>query len=347
MSKRKPTEFEQTKFLLVLNGYAYFQSLAAACELGLFTYLSEHPAQTLGAISEHLKLTPYATRVLLLSGCALNLLNRNERRGTYSNTSISEKYLVSSSPENLLPYIKQAHIIQEPGCRYFLQSLRDGTNIGLAEFPGSGKTLYEKIAGKLELERVFHEGMAQFTKQTNEVLKELKVLGRLKHLVDVGGGDGTNAIMLHKSFPNLQITVFDLPSVAKIAKKTVKREGLSSTIRIHAGDIFADPLPLDIDAVLFSHFLEIFSEERVKQLYKKVYEALPNNGKVISWTLSCNATETGTLQSAKSSIYFLAMASGEGMTYPAMDHEKWLLAAGFSSVRKSRKGEHALIIATK
>lgn len=344
MSNKRIPELEQMKFLLVLNGYAYFQSLAAACELGLFTYLSEHPAQTLETISEHLKITPYATRVLLLSGCALGLLNKNE---TYSNTSISEKYLVSSSPDNLLPFIRQANMIQEPGCRHFFESLKAGTNLGLKAFPGSGTTLYEKIAGQPQLERVFHEGMAQFTKQTNDVLKDLKVLGKLKHLVDVGGGDGTNAIMLHKFYPDLKITVFDLPSVAEIAKKKVSQENLSSKIDVQAGDIFVDSLPLNIDTVLFSHFLEIFSDEKIQQLYEKVYKALPKNGKLISWTLSCNASETGTLQSAKSSIYFLAVASGEGMTYPAKDHEKWLRVAGFSRVRTSRKGEHALIIATK
>jgi ubiquinone/menaquinone biosynthesis C-methylase UbiE len=347
MSNQRITELERTKFLLVLNGYAYFQALAAACELGLFTYLSEHPDQTLKSISRRLKITPYATRVLLLAGCALGLLNRDERNETHSNTPISEKYLVSTSPESLVPFIKQGFMIQEPGCRYFLESLKAGTNTGLKAFPGSGKTLYQKIAGNRELERVFHEGMAQFTKQTNEVLTNLKVLGGVKHLADVGGGDGTNAKMLHKAFPNLKITVFDLPSVAKIAKQTVSREKLSDTITVHPGDAFVDPLPSNIDAILFSHFLEIFSEEKIQQLYKKAYRALPENGKLIAWTLSCNATETGTLQSAKSSIYFLAVASGEGMTYPAQDHEKWLRAAGFSKVRRSRKGEHALIIATK
>ncbi len=347
MGNQRVTASARTKFLLVLNGYAYFQSLAAACELGLFTHLSEHPGQTLSDLSERLKITPHAARVLLLSGCALGLLKRDERRETYSNTPLSERYLVSSSPENLVPFIRQGYMIQEPGCRYFLESLKAGTNLGLKAFPGTGKTLYEKIAGRPELERVFHDGMAKFTKQTNDVLKELKVLGRLKHLVDVGGGSGTNAIMLHDSYPDLKITVFDLPSVARIAKKNVSREGLSRTIGVQAGDIFVDPLPSDIDGVLFSHFLEIFSEEKIRRLYEKAYRALPDGGKLIAWTLSCNATETGTLQSAKSSIYFLAVASGEGMTYPARDHEKWLRAAGFSKVRGSRKGEHALIVATK
>ena len=59
------------------------------------------------------------------------------------------------------------------------------------------------------------------------------------------------------------------------------------------------------------------------------------------------STTTGTLQSAKSSVYFLAVASGEGMTYPARDHERWLRAAGFFRVKATRKGEHALIVATK
>ena len=46
---------------------------------------------------------------------------------------------------------------------------------------------------------------------------------------------------------------------------------------------------------------------------KKAFEALPHAGRLFVWTIMANDSETGALQAAKSSIYFLCAASGEGM----------------------------------
>jgi hypothetical protein len=62
-----------------------------------------------------------------------------------------------------------------------------------------------------------------------------------------------------------------------------------------------------------------------------------------------NDMETQGLQAAKSSIYFLSTASGEGMAYPGTDHEKWLREAGFRSVKRYNVPaiDHGGIVATK
>jgi hypothetical protein len=62
-----------------------------------------------------------------------------------------------------------------------------------------------------------------------------------------------------------------------------------------------------------------------------------------------NDRETQGLQSAKSSIYFLSTASGEGMTYPGADHERWLRECGFRDVKRYNIPaiDHGGIVATK
>jgi hypothetical protein len=62
-----------------------------------------------------------------------------------------------------------------------------------------------------------------------------------------------------------------------------------------------------------------------------------------------NDSETGSLQAAKSSIYFLCAASGEGMAYPAKDHDEALRRAGFSAVRRYLAAEfdHGALIAVR
>jgi hypothetical protein len=60
-------------------------------------------------------------------------------------------------------------------------------------------------------------------------------------------------------------------------------------------------------------------------------------------------TISGGLQAAKSSLYFLAAASGQGMAYPAIDHEMIMKQIGFSIVSSEyfQEIDHGLIISTK
>jgi hypothetical protein len=60
--------------------------------------------------------------------------------------------------------------------------------------------------------------------------------------------------------------------------------------------------------------------------------------------------ESGPPRSALLSLYFLTLASGEGMVYPWKDYERWYRKAGFRTVRVHRIGDlmdHGIIIGIK
>jgi hypothetical protein len=101
--------------------------------------------------------------------------------------------------------------------------------------------------------------------------------------------------------------------------------------------------------VLFSHILEIFSPEKILILYAKAFSALPPEGKMFVWTIMANDSETAGLQAAKSSIYFLCTASGEGMAYPGREHEEAIRETGFRTVRRYSAAEtdHGALVAIK
>jgi hypothetical protein len=65
--------------------------------------------------------------------------------------------------------------------------------------------------------------------------------------------------------------------------------------------------------------------------------------------MMANDSETGGLQAAKSSIYFVSTASGQGMAYPGREHERWLNASGFSDITRydAREIDHGAIVAMK
>lgn len=343
------SDSEQAQFLRILNGYIYFEALAAGCDLDLFSLLEANPGATVDEISAALSLSQYSARVLLLACCAAELITRDADTGGYYNSGIASKVLTSGSASCMVPFVRFSHEIQAPCCHHLADSLREERNAGLDKvFPGAGRTLYERLAERPALEQMFHDAMGAYTRQSKQAVSAAEFAG-VEHLLDVGGGDGSNSIRLCQTHRSLRVTLLDKPSVCDIARKEVQKHGLTDRVQFRSMDIFHDPWPTGCDGILMSHLVEIFSVEKVRWLYRRAYEALPQGGQLFLWTLTADDLETGSIQAAKSSIYFLTTASGEGMAYPAKDHERWLTEAGFTTiVRKDvREIDHCAFVAMR
>jgi len=330
-----------------MNGYICSQTLVAACELDVFNYLSAHPGATQEGLARGLNLSPYCTRIVMLACCAVGVVRR-DKCGGYRNTTLAEKVLVSSSPCSMVPFIHFNHRVQERCSNHLAEALKQHRNAGLDEFPGAGSTLYERLVEYPELEALFQEAMGAYTRLAPKII-DLSEFSQVRHLLDVGGGDGSNAIGLCKRNPHLTVTILEKPTVVRITHECVRTAALAARIEILAADMFADPWPGGCDAILMSHLVEIFSPEKIRLLYQKALETLSPGGRLFVWTIMANDAETGALQAAKSSIYFLCAASGEGMAYPAREHEESLRWAGFSAVKTYPAAEvdHGALVATK
>jgi len=342
------TNTEWKQLCDVMNGYIYSQTLVTACDLDLFTHLSAHPGTTQEQLAHSLGLSPHCTRILMLACCAVGLVLRDSPDGGYRNSEIAGKVLVSGSPYSMLPFVQFNHRVQERCSGHFTQALKENRNAGLDEFPGGGSTIYERLAEYPDLENLFHDAMGAYTRLSPKIV-HLAEFSAVRHLLDVGGGDGTNAIALCKRFPDLNVTILEKPTVARITRESVAKAGLNGRITCVEGDMFLDAWPADCDAILFSHLVEIFSPARIRVLYKQAFATLPRAGQLFVWTIMANDSETGALQAAKSSIYFLCAASGEGMGYPARQHEESLRWAGFSTIKRYPAAEvdHGALVAVK
>lgn len=331
----------------IMNGYIYSQTLVTACDLQLFTYLSRNQGATREELRRNLELTEHCTRVLMLAACAVGLVRREES-GKYYNSDLAEKVLVAHSPQSMLPFVRFNYEVQQRGSRQFTRALKENRNAGLDEFPGSGETLYQRLAGYPELESLFQDAMGAYTRLSPKML-ELREFSEIGRLIDVGGGDGSNAIRLCRLFPQLQITILEIPTIVPIAREAVAHAGLTDRIRCEDGDMFTPRWPSGHDAAMLSHVVEIFSQEKIRCLYQTAYDSLPAKGKLFVWTIMANDSETAALQAAKSSIYFLCVASGEGMAYPAKEHERLMKAVGFKAVNtySAMEIDHGALIATK
>jgi hypothetical protein len=331
----------------VINAFIRTEVLTAACQLGLFDYLAAIESAAEAEIAKHFDLDLQAARILLM-GCKQAGLVSEPARSRFAVTPVSARFLTARSAESMLKFVGFVRNVQQKACHTLLESLQQKEPVGLRELGAlPGQTLYDinSSLGRAELD--FHAAMSEYSRIV--ALPPMPELTQHRHVLDVGGGEGLVADRLCGEHTHLACTVSELPSMsARITEKVVKGE-ISDRVWAVGGDVFRDPWPTGIDAIVFSHFVEIFDPEAIQFLYRRAFEHLPAGGRVFIWTLTAPTEGEISLQAVKSSVYFLTTASGRGMTYAPEDHRYWLEAAGLTVERIDtyESTSHSLIVAVK
>jgi len=352
--KRKPTKTSRAKdsltadeLMTVMQGHVAFQLLWAGHKLDLFSLLSRKPGSTQAQIAKKLGLAERPARILLVGLTALRIITKTGEG--YANARVTEKWLVPDRPRSFANVLGWQAEIVYPGLIDFVESLKKNKNLGLARFPGPGNQLYDRLTTNPKLEKVFQDSMSALSNQSNVEILDKLPLKSSSHLIDMGGGMGTNAMAFARKFPHLRVSIFDHPTVCARAKKNIKAAGLSDRISTWPGNLFDDPLPDDVDAIIFCHMFTIWSPEKAMELLRKAYKALPKGGKLLIFNMMGNDDDTGPISTALGSPYFLAIATGEGMLYSWKDHETRIRKAGFKRMERisDLPLDHGLLVATK
>ncbi|WAP60388.1 methyltransferase [Streptomyces sp. S465] len=346
MSSLREDDPVYERFRFLVNAPALFNAVATAAELDVFALLATSPGATFEEIGAEVPVPAHQLRVLLQAVCATGLLEKED--GRYRNSPVAAELLAPDTPDSWRHILLGWKEVYYPAFARMTEALRAGRNVALDDHPGDEPTLYQRLSHNPELEAVFHRAMSAFTLRSADALVDRPELAGVRHLLDVGGGDGTTSLRLAARYPRLRLTVFDMPSVSALARDNTAPD-VSDRVRTHPGDIFADVFPEGADAVLFSHVLEIFAEEQIVHLLRKAYDALPSGGRVFVYGFNVSDDETSGLFSARLGLYFNVLASGQGMAYPAKDYETWLRRVGFTEVRTigGLPYEHGLTLGTK
>lgn len=331
---------------LIAQGHAAFQLLWSGVNLGVFDYLSKNPGANFEAIQEAIGLETQPAKILIIGLTSLKILEKNGE--SYRNSDTIEETMVSGRPGNMREVLGWQHHICYPGLFYFLDSLKQNKNVGLQHFKGEEDNLYARLAHTPYLEKVFQDAMSSLSNTANELLAKEFSFSEIKHLVDAGGGVGTNAMALAKANPGLKVTVFDSPTVCERAKANIDEHGMSDRVDTYPGDFFVREFPKGIDAIMFGHMMTIWTPEKDTELLKRAYDALPEGGKVIIYNMMSYDDDTGPNSTVLGSPYFLAIATGQGRLYSWKDYETFLKDAGFKqTVRQALPRDHGVLIGVK
>jgi len=330
---------------LVMFGHLHFQSLWAGIELGIFETLHKKSPQSLEEIAAGAKLAKLPVKMVMANLCALGLVTKAD--GSFSNAPLANQFLLQSSEENVIGVLRWQALIVYPGVEDYVRSLRENKNVGVERFKGAGSTLYERLRSDPVLEKVFQDAMANMP--SNRFLAPNFDLAGRRHLCDCGGGAGRNAIALARHNPTLKITIFDQATVCERARANIKQADLSNRITTSAGNFLEDSFPAGIDAILYSHIASIWSEETNLQVFRKACASLPSEGTFTIYNMVADDDQTGPLAVTCGSVYFQALATGEGFMFSSAEYEKMLKDAGFGrvSAKAGLPASHALITATK
>lgn len=334
------------RLYLVFGGHIFFQTLRSAVKLDLFSLLEKHGRLTRSQIAQHLGIEEQPARILLLGLTTVGFLKK--RGNTYRNSHVARRLLVKGKPGNITSYVELEHQAMYKAMSWMYEAIRENRNVGIQEFRGDEPTIYQRLAHYPELEQIFQDAMQELSVQANADLARFVDFSTVHHVVDVGGGDGTNIMELVRRWPHLRATVFDWPTVCDIANKNIAQAGMQDRLDAVTGDCFTDPFPKDADCLLFCHFFTIWSEEKDRLLLQKAYDALPSGGKVIVFNMMQRNDEQGPFSAAVGSPYFLTLATGEGMLYTWNEYETWMRDAGFTNVKsQALLRDHGAIVGIK
>ncbi|MGC1496026.1 MAG: methyltransferase [Sulfitobacter sp.] len=341
------TQFYSKKFFRVMGGHIFLQYLAAGVKFDLFGVLDQKGALSFEQIARELQLEERPTKVLLFGLQSAGLLKK--KRGKYANTAFGKRFLSSHSPKNVRSMVLwQSEINYHPFVK-FTEALQANSNVGLEVLSPDADTLFEALEGHPRLEEIFFSAMSQQSSNLSDALSQRLDFKHANRLLDVGGGNGTYSLALCKTSPNLQSTVFDLPSVAKLAHARILENGLSNRVSFVGGDCFEGPWPEGtFDCVLLAHFLTLWSPDRNEHILKMTFDLLPRGGCAVIFSSMADFEGGSPMSAALGNAYFMTLATEGGYLHSARDYEETLSKIGFSSIKKiDAPYDHTILIATK
>ena len=315
-----------------LFGHAAFQYLRAACKLGVIELIHRRPGIDLESCQRELGIPRQPLRCVLLALTAMHLLEKTERG--HRCRPVFDQIFRDGHWCSFVDIVEFEHHFAYLGEMDLTEAIRQGRNVGLQRFPGTGPNLYHRLAQTPHLQRIFFRYMSAWTQIGVDKLLEKLDLAGVRTAVDMGGGDATAAIAIARKHRHVLIDLIELPANADLARQNIRSARVDSQIRVVAGDFFTHPLPDNIDCFLFFHQLVIWPAETNVQLLKRAYGSLRPGGQVVILNSMSNDEQDGPLVAALDSAYFLSLPEAGGMIYTWSDIESFLGQAGFTDIKR-------------
>ncbi|XP_070566995.1 acetylserotonin O-methyltransferase-like [Ptychodera flava] len=270
-----------------INGYLSTQFIVAGCELQIFDKLESDGPLSASEVATELELDLIATESLLNALAGIDVLNKHYKGGnkqneaTFSNTSQASDHLTTAAPLSVKACVLSVKEFnyQLAGNMSFL--VKEGKPQVKRTF-GFPAPLYDMIAmGDPKLTIPFMAGIHGLANisQREGALKSFDLSG-YRTVCDLGGGTGAVAFALAARYPNMEITVFDLPPVVACVDCFKPIDPKSANVTFQGGDFFKDDLP-EAELYLLSNIIHNWSEDRIGEILRRVRNCVLPGGAIL------------------------------------------------------------------
>ena len=304
------------------TGLVAARALSTAVMLGVFEALHESPASAAG-LAERLSLDPLGAETLLTT---LQTLGYVEANGdVFRNTAVSERQLVSSSPESIATFVGAQADLHWETLALLPEAVRDGT----------AYAMHEERHGETDRWRAYIRGLFEISRPEHEANAALVPVEAPRRLIDVAGGHGAFSMAMCRRHPGLEATVLDLPPSAAVGREIVEEQGFSDRVSFREGDVFEVGLGEDVDVVSAFNLIHHLPEERDRELCRMARAALRTGGcLVIGDSARPEPGEEVSEHGAISSLLFYAWSHSRNFT--PSEIRGWMREAGFAEVETHR-----------
>ncbi|MEO8496640.1 MAG: methyltransferase [Planctomycetota bacterium] len=297
---------------------------AAVAHFNVFGLLADEP-RSFDALCQALGLAERPGVVLVTALRAMGLIAK-DADGRLAITPLAAEHLTPGAAFEVSDYVGLA--ATSPGVLEMVERLRTNRP---ADMSGDGGAAFifrqgtKSAMDQEDLARHFTLALSGRAKNVAPVLAERVPMEGVSRLLDVGGGTGIYSIALLQKHPQLRAMVLDHAEVLKVAAEMAESYGVANRLELREGDMFADPLPTDCQAILLSNILHDWDVPQCRQLVERCADVLPAGGRLLIHDVFLNDELDGPLPIALYSAALFTLT--EGRAYSRAEYRGWLEVA--------------------
>ena len=314
-------------------------AMLAALQFDLFTALEEKP-RDIHEVCEAIGVAD-AARLRPLLDCLVLAKLVQCQDGRYANTEVASTCLVRGRA-HYLGALADNWAFQWVNMLKTAESIRTGQP--------QGKVDWSQTSGGLE---AFFRGLhPNALVRARDLLRASPVVDTFRAaatVVDIGGGTGAFAIELVRAFPQLHVTIWDLPAAVPIARSFIEAEHLRERITVESRNILENGVEGKFDCAMLSAMIQVLDAERAGLAIRHAGMAVRDGGKIVIAGSVLDDDRRGPPMVVGINLY-LANVLDFGQAYTEREHRAWLEEAGFCEVQRLVTGRFdgsSVMIATK
>jgi SAM-dependent methyltransferase len=322
------------QLLAIMRGFQVSCVLAAGADLDVFNALSAAPLSA-EEVAKRLRCDQRAMTILLDALSSIDMLVKSE--GRYALAPKIAPLVVDNSPQSVASML-----------RHQANCLRRWARLPWVVQTGKPADAGSSVRGLDADQQSFIGAMHDVSNAIAEPLIREVNPGRVRCVLDIGGGSGTWTLAWLQTNPAMRAILFDLPEVIPLASERLTRCGVAERVDLVSGDFYVDPLPHGADLVWMSAIIHQNSPDENRTLFRRVAEALEPGGQLLIRDIVMEDSRTEPPSGALFAVNMLVATAGGG-TYTLAEIRDGLQSTGFEDIRLIRRdqGMHSVVSARR